>query len=141
MKTIFVFILLVFFVFVYNSCSKTNSGKSGIYQILGRWNILTDSFPAGGPSMSHFETYTGRDGDYFDFDTDSNLYIKEGNHYTTSAYHITSDSTITIADYFEGNNYPVTYDVTNLTRHTVTIAIPWLYSPGGILGRIVHLSR
>ncbi|MDQ2753469.1 MAG: hypothetical protein M3R72_10650 [Bacteroidota bacterium] len=142
MKTILFFLIMVLFVFAHISCSKTYSANPAMPHISGNWKIAIDSNYTGWGMSNHLEIYKGGGSDYFNFNSDSNLYIKEGNTLDTLPYHITSDSTMIIATFgLVGNNVPETTTITNLTSHTLTITAQFSFSPDGVRGRIVHLMR
>ncbi len=86
------------------SCKK-NSPADGINAgrinatITGKWNILSDSTFSGIGMNNRAVNYTGKTGDYFDFRTDGNLYIKESTIFDTLAYSVSSDTTISIVSF------------------------------------------
>jgi len=110
--------------------------------IAGKWNIVSDSTYAGVGSTNHPVNYIGVTGDYFDFRTDGNIYTKEGVVLDTLSYRLVAGNGI-IAASFGGifNGVPQTSHITNLTAHTVTIASPEVFTPGGVFWRKVSLSR
>jgi hypothetical protein len=130
-------------VFIFCSCSKQRiSTNSTASSIAGKWNLLSDSSFTGVGTNNHLLGYTGQTGDYFDFRTDQNVYIKEGTNYDTLGYKIVSDSTIIIADFgLILNGVQDTSKIVNLTPDNVTIGSPVFYTPGGAFGRTVHLGR
>ncbi len=126
------------------SCKKETLNNIDIKPgMTGKWNVITDSTFSGVGLNNHPVNITGQAGDYFDFRTDGNLYIKEDITLETLSYTLTSDTTIVI-DSFGGitlNGVPGTCFITDLMAHTVTITAPFLATPGGVFGRKVQLNR
>ncbi len=143
MKRIFFFILITLFVFVHFSCGKTYSSKQNTFLISGKWNVLIDSNYKGCTCVSNgLEIYKGGNGDYYDFNSDGNLYIKEGNVLDTLSYHVFSDTTMIIATFGAiFNGIPDTCHISNFTAHTLIITAPVQVSPAGEFGRTVHLMH
>jgi len=126
-------ILTLFFMV---SCSKNSPNiPAGIATITGIWSVVNDSGFAGVGLNNHAVDYIGRIGDYFDFRTDGNIYVKEGPVSDTLQYTITSANTMQIS-FFSGVSH-----ITNLTNHTLTINTNFFYTPGGTFGRKVQLRR
>ena len=106
MKRIISSIFTAFAIVFFTSCEKTavsndESSLTGA-TILGKWNIISDSSYAGIGINNHPVNYTGVAGDYYDFRTDGNVYIKEGPAFDTLSYSNVSDTAITIQA-FGGN--------------------------------------
>lgn len=126
------------------SCSK-----DAVYQedhfnpaIFGKWNIVTDSGFSGVGSGNHPVNYSGKPGDYFEFRTDGHVYIKEGASVETLSYTTTSATTMQITSFgIILNGVPEETLITNLSAHTATLNAPTLFTPGGVFGRKVNLSR
>jgi hypothetical protein len=131
------------FIIIFCSCSKQSvSINSTAATIMGKWNLISDSEYTGVGIGNHLVGYLGQTGDYFDFRTDQNLYIKEGSGYDTLGYKIVTDSTIIIADFgLILNGVQDTSKIVNFTADSVTIVTPIFDTPGGIFGRTVHLGR
>ena len=142
MKSIRTLILLSVVLGTYTFCRKNTDNGYSASALFGRWNVVTDSFPEGFAAANHIVVYTGKEGDTYDFRSDSNLYITENNQITIQPYHITSDSTFTLIESDEySDSIPIVYYIHHLTDHTVTLADPWFYTPGGAMGRVVYLKR
>ncbi len=128
------------------SCEKTavSTEESSLTDatIVGKWNIVSDSSFQGVGQNNHPVNYTGVAGDYYDFRTDGNVYIKEGPAFDTLSYSNVTDTAITIQA-FGGNFNSVqeTSTITTITDDNIIIAAPKVYTPGGIMGRTVHLAR
>jgi hypothetical protein len=71
MKNYLFAILILFFGLLLNACSK-----SGAATITGKWNVVSDNEKLTGGPLIGDETYAGKNGDYFDFRTNNNLYVK-----------------------------------------------------------------
>ena len=131
------------FIIIFCSCSKQYvSNNSAANAIIGKWNLISDSGYTGVGIGNHLVGYIGQPGDYFDFRTNQNVYIKEGTNYDTLGYKIVFDSTIIIADFnLILNGVQDTSKIVNLTPESVTIVAPVFYTPGGAFGRTVNLGR
>lgn len=142
MKSIVLFGLTAFNFFLI-SCNKDSvSANDTNSTILGKWNILNDLRLIGVGINNHPVSYTGQTGDYFDFRTDSNIYIKEGAILDTLSYRLISDTTILIVSFGNMvNGISEISRITNLSAHGVTINAPVVITPGGQFGRTVNLIR
>jgi hypothetical protein len=131
------------FIMIFCSCSKQSvSINSTAAALMGKWNLISDSEYTGVGTNNHLVGYIGQPGDYFDFSTNQNVYIKEGTIYDTVRYQVVTSSTIIIADFgLIGNGVQDTSKIVNLTPDSVTIVSPVSITPGGIFGRTVHLGR
>ena len=136
-------ILTAFLVLLLISCKKEiGSVDLNHADILGKWNVLNDSTFIGAGVNNHPINYIGQSGDYFDFRSDDNLYIKEGNFFDTLSYRQTSGTTIIITSFgATSNGVTEASSITNVTAHSVTITAPFILTPGGKLGREVNLIR
>ena len=100
MKFITIPILILLFVFVQISCSKSYSANRHLLTISGKWSIAIDSNYKGcACAFEQLKIYNGGNSDYFNFSNDSNLYIKEGSTFDILPYHVTSDSTLSYQHY------------------------------------------
>jgi hypothetical protein len=124
------------------SCTKNISASAATAELLGNWNLVSDSSFAGVGSGNHPVDYEGQAGDYFDFRSDGNIYTKEGNTLDTLSYQLVSGSSIIIASFgVILNGVPGTCEITTLTAHKATIVAKDIYTPGGTFGRKVILTR
>ena len=142
MKFVFFFLLAILSIAVCSSCEKSTDPSALSIGISGRWQIITDSSYQGAGASNHLVAYQGKDGDYYDFGSDSLLTVKEGDTTFTYAYQITSDSTFSLFtpdDQF--HTWPITYSIVDPTTHSLTLINAWMITPGGILGRAVYLHR
>ncbi|MGZ3820878.1 MAG: hypothetical protein ACXVJP_05745 [Mucilaginibacter sp.] len=106
--------------------------------LAGKWNLVIDSVIIGFGGVEP-KVHTGVYGDYFDFRADGRCYLKEGSHYDTLAYSITSDSTLNIEAFGFGNNAFYTKPTNPYTKTTLTSGGP--YPPGPVNFRQVRLAR
>jgi hypothetical protein len=145
LKAVVVFILTSAFF----SCKKDTS-NTGLFSdnlsevnqssIIRKWSIVTDSAFTGFAQYQKPFDYAGRPGDYFDFRTDGNVYTKEGNVFDTLKYSFKAINKIVIS-LFGGvlNGVPEVSDIT-ASHNQIIIFAPWIYTPGGVVGRKVTLS-
>ena len=133
MKYASIFFLIIFLYSVVISCKKDQDGV-----IAGKWSLVNDSVIVGvGPHIGT-KNYIGVAGDYFDFRTDGNVYVKEGAKLDTLSYKIIFAKRILISPFGWGG---ATSDITKLTAHNATIHAPNIISPGGYDERFVNLTR
>jgi hypothetical protein len=143
--------LLTILVFL-TACSKTTgtSDDMSTDATPGKWNVISDSAFEGVGTGNHAVDYTGVAGDYFSFNTNGDVYTKEGNKLDTLTYRIVSASGIIISDFgLILNGVPDTSTITGLTGNitsdltgqTIVIESPFFPTPGGLFWRKVTLSR
>jgi hypothetical protein len=120
------------------SCSKNDGIDSSTY-ISGRWNIVADSTYDGLGIANQLIFYKGQSGDYCDFNTHGSVDIKEGVNLNTSHYQVISNSSIFIDDFYGSPND--TAYIESLSTNDILISTHLLYTPGGIFGRTLHLTR
>ncbi len=111
-------------------CSK-DAPDTGI---LGKWNIISDSYYSGVAENNHMVTYKGAIGDYYNFDKSGKLYIKEGTNFETLTYQQTAIDTIFI------ESFPKKCHI-KITDGNAIIISPVFSTPGGSTGRSVYLNR
>jgi hypothetical protein len=144
MKAVYVIIFGCLVLCLY-ACKKPgcDPGMMGPAAIIGKWNIVVDSTSTGAGSSNAFAIYTGEPGDYFDINANGYIYTKEGAKLDTSSYQLLSDSTVIIHSfvYFSGNATYPTCHIKSINANTITIFLPWIFSPGGAFGRGIILSR
>ncbi len=136
-----------FIVLIFVSCTKQNATDSyknayaSSNAIQEKWNIITDSFYSGVGIGNHLTAYVGKNGDYFDFKNDGNIYVKEDTGFDTLSYHLIFDSTIIIESFgLTLNGIPDTSRLI-LTDHSASIISPEEITPGGIFERRIYLSK
>ena len=130
------------------SCSKSSNGQlttnltDSNYTILHTWNIVYDSTYSGVGSGNHLVLCAGKAGDYFDFNSDGNLYIREGANRSTLSYTIINNTTLIISTFgITINGIPDSTYLTGLDDHHATLLAPFFATPGGTFGRKVQLIR
>lgn len=128
-----IFIALILF-----SCKRTvENDFSGI---TGKWKIAVDSSYVGVGLANHAVVYYGNSADYFQFNSDGKLTIREGSTVRTVTYTLTSVATIDITSFIEGSDLDRHCQL-QLTTGTAVISTGFSYTPGGIFGRKVYLFR
>ncbi len=111
--------------------------------LIGKWNIISEYIAVTiGPEMvKNQSTYIGVPSDYYNFQPNGTIFIKEGNKTDTFTYKLLSGSQIIINNPAAG-----TYFIKNLTEHTLMLISRWeTYSywptPGGPLYDSISLQR
>ncbi|MES2112645.1 MAG: hypothetical protein V4577_28080 [Bacteroidota bacterium] len=124
------------------ACKKVDGVANGKIEILGKWNVVSDSSNIGVGIGNHSVDYTGKPGDYFDFRSDGHVYTKENEVLDTLDYSMISNTKIVISQFdVILNGQAQTSTITNFTSHSLEIAAPREITPGGVFGRSVKLSR
>jgi hypothetical protein len=148
MKHLLIFSIILLPVSSIISCSKSSNRQSitnlndSNYSILHTWNIVYDSTYSGIGLGNHLVLYTGKAGDYFDFNSNGNLYIGEGPNRSTLSYTIINNTTLIISTFgITINGIPDSTYLTGLDDHHATLLAPFFATPGGIFGRKVQLIR
>jgi len=118
-------------------CQKENT-KTAAPVLVAKWNFVSD-YTAN--HLAQINTYTGVAGDYFDFRTDGKCYTKEGSHYDTLLYSITSDTTVHIQPFGFSNAAFYSGKANPLTMHSATLTSTGPYVPGEVDYRQVKLAR
>jgi len=121
------------------SCSKNEGLFAGHASILGRWMIVADTTHVGVGLNNHQQVFRGGKQDYFYFGSDNELIINEGGFRESVKFTQTSDTTLVI-DAFNGV-MPNQHCILHLTSHAAVISTGDSFTPGGIFGRTVRLSR
>lgn len=116
------------------SCRKGATPQS---PIVGRWSVVSDSVYAGVGLNNHLNVYSGKPGDFFDFARDGSIQMNEGIVLQISTYTFNKDSVI-IYEFDEGLQGK---GKLSPAADTLTITTGYSYTPGGAIGRTVHLSR
>jgi hypothetical protein len=116
------------------SCTKNNDVPKSI---VGKWNIKIDSFYVGAGLSNHGVTYVGQSNDYFNFSSDGHVYIKENSVLDTLTYTLSSNS-ILVKNFGSGDGKG---EFQSLSTENMIIRSAYFYTPGGIFGRTVSLTR
>ena len=148
MKHLLIFSIILLPASLIISCSKSSNGlittksPGSNSAILHTWNIVYDSTYSGVGAGNHLVTYKGKAGDYFDFNSDGNLYIREGANGSTVSYTVINDTTLIISTFgITINGIPDSTYITGLDDHHATLLTPFFATPGGTFGRKVQLVR
>ena len=116
------------------SCAKKNDAPTSI---LGKWNIKIDSSYTGGGFTNHEASYVGQAGDFFNFNSDGHIYIKENSIFDTLNYTLSSGALIVQNfGYDEGK-----CQVSSPTTNSLIISSGYFITPNGEFGRTVYLTR
>ena len=118
------------------SCKKNKETPSSI---LGKWNIKIDTSFAGELASNHEVIYSGKPGDYFNFNSDGKVYIRENSLLDTLTYTVSSDS-ILIPNF----NFAYEGKCRFKSASTDTIVIStgyFVFFGAGTFGRTVYLYR
>jgi hypothetical protein len=111
--------------------------------IIGKWNLVNDSLVWGvGPYVTT-TNYIGKSGDYFDFEANNKLYIKEGANLDSSVYQVMSDSTVVLDVNSERYNGVAPVSKIVYTPGGVTLHSPAIFvaNPGSYYLHIVNLKK
>jgi hypothetical protein len=141
MKTNYTTLIITCLVVFLCACKKSNS-ETIPGAIIAKWNIVSDSTYTGVGANNVPLNYKGQAGDYFDIRANGFIYTKEDTVLDTLSYSLKSGNQITIQSFGATlNNVPAVSNITNLTAHSAIISSPVLYSPGGVFGRKITLTR
>jgi hypothetical protein len=131
----FLILLFIAGLFMFGlSCTKSNDMPKSI---VGKWNIKIDSFYVGAGLSNHGVTYVGQSNDYFNFSSDGHVYIKENSVLDTLTYTLSSNS-ILVKNFGSGDGKG---EFQSLSTENMIIRSAYFYTPGGIFGRTVSLTR
>jgi hypothetical protein len=146
MKNIVATISLTFLIAFEISCKKTDIQTN---LLVGKWNIIEDSASITG-SLNGFNSgsnFIGTSNDYYNFTANGNLYINEGLSLDTATYLMVTKTQVELVYYYDNGisfapNGGVrgTFNITNLTAHTVTLTDSGL-TPEGQELQIIRLKR
>jgi hypothetical protein len=126
-------ILLAFFIICIVSCKKESD-----VTIVGKWSIINDSsfLEGSGLFVGGGFNYKGVATDYYDFNSNGNLFIKKGNELDTAKYSLVSNQ-VTIVYYSFGgitfgSNGAIrgTFKITDLNQHHLTLTLSGLTPEG-----------
>ncbi len=125
------------------SCKKSNQSPAVPTSIIGNWHLVNDSLVSGVGPIVTGSNYIGKSGDYFDFETNNKLYIKEGANLDSSMYQIMSDSTIVLNVYAERYNAIAPVSKMTFVPDGVTLRSPSVFvaNPGSYYLRIINLRK
>lgn len=116
------------------SCGKSPTTQSSI---AGKWNVISDSLYVGVGLDNRLSVYSGKPGDFFDFAAGGSIQMNEGIVLAISTFTFNKDS-VFIYNFNgtlpgKGRFFP--------SSDTLAITTGYFYTPGGAIGRTVHLAR
>jgi len=138
MKQNFIIVLLAFGIISceYNNISPTKSStnaKDPLAFIEGKWTVEKDSFLIGLSGANNLKT----DSDYYNFDKNGRLLIKEGARFDTAIYKLSAENVIAI-NFKErviinrvSGNYSIDSTSTSLLTLTASGILPAPIIPAG----------
>jgi hypothetical protein len=123
------------------SCSKGNGALSQAEEGLqGKWNLVVDSGMAEGPGIV-YDIHDGTASDYWNFASNGELLIQEGDTSGTLGYILPTDNTVTVKAPSQSDGlWAGTYDILVLTPHQAVLYYNSL-TPGITFIRKVYLTR
>jgi hypothetical protein len=149
MKNLVLLISAIFMVTGLFSCKKdgikapAKTNFTGVVSLDGKWDLKTDTVFSAIGARDGGTSYAGKTGDYFNFNTDNKLYIKEGANLDTFNYKILTDSTFTlIAVGAPATTYPYVGSIK--ATSATSVVITWteaFFNPGFFYGRTVSLYK
>ena len=154
MKNLIAIICFLFIVIELVSCNKSgiNSnyiGGANNNSIVGNWQIINDlsSITNSLNGFNNHLNYIGVSGDFYNFTSDSNLYIKKANSLDTGKYSTIADNKIQIIMFSEsgvnfGTNGAIRgiFTITNLTSKTLTLTLSGS-TPEGQELEVINLKK
>jgi len=120
------------------SCRENNDKSASIF---GKWNIKIDTSFVGQGASNHEVIYSGKSGDYFNFNSDGHIYIRENSILDTLTYTISSDSVLI-------KNFSPPYEgkcmLESVSTHNIVISSGYFFTyqyHGQTFGRTIYLYR
>jgi len=118
------------------SCKKNNNNPTSI---IGKWNIQIDTSFVGEGGLNHVVIYSGKSGDYFNFNSDGRTYTKEDSILDTLTYTLSSDS-ILIKNFSSGYEGKCLFK--SPSSGNIVISTGYFnFFGGGTFGRTIYLYR
>jgi hypothetical protein len=118
------------------SCNKNKDKPASIF---GKWSIQIDTSFVGVGAFNHEVIYSGKPGDYFNFNPDGHIYTKEDSVLDTLTYTLSSDS-ILIKNFSSGYEGEGLFRSPS-TNHIVISSGYFNFYGGGTFGRAIYLYR
>jgi hypothetical protein len=120
----------------YASCSKSSDHTP---LISGKWGIIDDSTKFVGTDTfpSYHFNYIGQASDYYDFRSDGNMYVREGDVLDTMAYEVLANNQVRCTP---SPGFNDTYTTSRVTDTTAVFNIA-ANTPQGLLTKIINLRR
>ncbi len=139
MKTYILLSAVYLMLFVLSGCKKDGPPPAAI---TGRWNVVSDSTYTGVGLGNQLVVYTGKTGDYFNFISDNKLYTSESAVRDTLTYRFLSTKEIVLTPFGATiNGIQDTSIIRTFSSNRLVIASKTLFTPAGIFGRVITLSR
>ena len=137
MKSVLNSLLAITGLLIFNlSCNKNNDKPTSI---LGKWNIQIDTSFVGVGGSNHEVIYSGKQGDYFNFNSDGHVYTKENSILDAFTYTLSSDS-ILIKNFSSGYEGKCLFE--SPSTHNIVISSGYFsFYGGGTFGRTIYLYR
>jgi hypothetical protein len=142
----FIFLISIFFI----ACKKNTTQDLQQNLLVGKWQVINDSSSITG-SLNGFNggfNYIGTSNDYYNFTSDGNLFIREGQSLDTVTYTLSSNhkQVNILYSYIEGvyvsGNVAQPFIITDLTINRLTLTIlengP---TPEGYLHKEINLQK
>jgi len=149
MKKIITLLLVTAIGFSIASCHK-GSGNPAPGTLNSNWQLVNDStiyYSCGLCAVvtSANTNYVGRYGDYYNFNVNGTLYIKEGTALDTATYTLKQDTLQLTFSGYNGvqtkNGGALTYIVSNFTAHTLKLTSIPVITPSTLYKHIINLSK
>jgi len=134
----YLFVLFAIAVITLTNCKKDNTAS-----IIGNWSLINDSVYSNIGIYTTTHNYKGLNSDYFYFNNDGHLYIKEDRLFDTLNYRLLSNNRIIIdsISILENGEY-LPSNITTLTAHNASLeVVPDHLNPGGTYARYINLRR
>jgi hypothetical protein len=137
-------LILLYSVLLLTGCAKDDSTPPGSVStpLTGQWSLVKDSifYDYTGPTPSNFSpdsVYIGNKNDYWDFNANGELRIKEGGSIDSARYKSYAYNLVLIDSF--GININGTYLIDSVTTLTADHII--IHTPGGGYFRMVELTK
>lgn len=118
------------------SCKKSNDSFTSI---VGKWNIKIDTSFVGFGPLNREVIYSGKEGDYFNFNSNGKVYIMENSISDTLIYTLNPDS-ILIQNFSSGYEGKCLFH--SPSTHNIVISTGYyIFYGGGEFGRTTYLYR
>jgi hypothetical protein len=130
------YLLAIGLLLLVSSCKKSSTAT----QVLGKWNILSDSMYVGAGTANNKVAIHVNRGDYFNFSSDGHIYMLENSIFDTISYSLSSN--FIVVPGFEDEQVTGTGLISyQLNKFVLSISTGYSPTPGGTFGKTVHLTR
>ena len=141
--------ILLFSIF-FVACKKNATQNLQQNLLVGKWQVINDSSSITG-SLNGFNgssNYIGTSNDYYNFTSNENLFVREGQSLDTATYTLSlSNEQVNILYSYTGGIYisgnaAQPFNITNLTINHLTLTLPENGpTPEGYLHRVINLQK